>query len=92
MTRRLFHTIFAALLLLGAASPLDAQYFGRNKVQYEQFDFRVLETPHFRLHFYPEEEAPARDMARMAARWKSRKLAPGRRVAIAASWASYTSS
>ena len=50
----------------------DAQYFGRNKVQYEQFDFRVFETPHFRLHFYPEEEVASRDMARMAERWDTR--------------------
>ena len=51
---------------------VEAQYFGRNKVQYEQFDFRVFETPHFRLHFYPEEEVAARDMARMAERWETR--------------------
>jgi hypothetical protein len=66
----------SALLLATILSPLiapaSAQYFGRNKVQYEHFDFRVLETPHFRLHFYPEEEQPARDMGRMAERWDAR--------------------
>lgn len=73
MARRTFCCI-AALAVLSAplAAPLEAQYFGRNKVQYEQFDFRVLETPHFRLHFYPEAEGPARDMARMAERWNTR--------------------
>ncbi len=50
----------------------DAQYFGRNKVQHEQFDFRIFETQHFRLYFYPEEEVPARDMARMSERWNTR--------------------
>ena len=29
--------------------------FGRNKVQFDDFDFRVLETEHFDWHFYPEE-------------------------------------
>ena len=57
-----------------AGTPLEssAQYFGRNKVQYDDFDFRVFETQHFRLHFYPEEEPAARDMARMAERWETR--------------------
>src|SRR5687768_10011416 len=73
MTRRLLiSAAVAALATTATASPAAAQYFGRNKVQYEQFDFRVLETPHFRLHFYPEEEVPARDMARMAERWNTR--------------------
>src|SRR5215211_7592746 len=68
---------FCAAALMAAAiaflpSVSSAQYFGRNKVQYETFDFRVFETPHFRLHFYPEEEDASRDMARMAERWQTR--------------------
>jgi Tol biopolymer transport system component len=70
--RTFFRTAALAALSLATAAPVEAQYFGRNKVQYENFDFRVLETPHFRLHFYPEEEGPARDMARMAERWNTR--------------------
>ncbi|HEX6574859.1 MAG TPA: LpqB family beta-propeller domain-containing protein, partial [Gemmatimonadaceae bacterium] len=66
----------AVLIATGAMLflPVDAgaQYFGRNKVQYESFDFRIFETPHFRLYFYPEEEDAARDMARMAERWETR--------------------
>src|SRR5687768_344729 len=74
MTNRNRCTLFLSAAAIVAATPSSAaaQYFGRNKVQYEQFDFRVLETPHFQLHFYPEEEQPARDMARMAERWQSR--------------------
>ncbi|HEX8274753.1 MAG TPA: BamA/TamA family outer membrane protein [Longimicrobiaceae bacterium] len=61
-------------LLLGAAAahPAAAQYFGRNKVQYERFDFRVMKTEHFDVYFYPEEEVAARDAARMAERWYAR--------------------
>jgi Tol biopolymer transport system component len=68
----------AAVLALAAgavaldAAPATAQYFGRNKVQYESFDFRVLRTTHFDIYFYPEEELAARDAARMAERWYAR--------------------
>jgi hypothetical protein len=58
---------FAALV-----SPLQAQYFGRNKVQYESFDFRVLKTDHFDIYFYPPEEVAASHAARMAERWYAR--------------------
>src|SRR5690606_21320124 len=62
-------------LLAGAAlgpGPAEAQYFGRNKVKYRTFDFRILETPHFDIYYYPEEEAAVRDAARMAERWYTR--------------------
>ena len=59
----------AAACLLLAAPPVSAQYFGRNKVQYRQFDFQVLTTPHFHVYFYPEERRAAEEMARMAERW-----------------------
>jgi Tol biopolymer transport system component len=54
------------------ALPANAQYFGRNKVNYDQFDFRVLETEHFEIHYYPEAETAVRDAARMAERWYER--------------------
>jgi Tol biopolymer transport system component len=60
-----------AALLIGVV-PLEAQYFGRNKVQYDRFDFRVLETPHFEVHFYPEMAAAIEDVARMSERWYER--------------------
>ncbi len=63
-TRRL-----ALLLGVSFLSPLPAQaQFGKNKVQYQSFDFRVLETEHFDIYYYPEEEAAVHDAARMAER------------------------
>ncbi len=56
----------AALLALPAALP--AQYFGQNKVQYSHFNFKVLQTEHFDLYYYPTERAAAFDVARMAER------------------------
>src|SRR5213595_824636 len=54
-------------LLLGAR--LDAQqYFGMNQVQYKHFDWRVIETEHWQVHYYPEEREGAMDAARMAER------------------------
>lgn len=67
---------FAALAFSAAStSPADAQYFGRNKVRYENFDFRILETPHFDIFYYPAESVVTMDAARMAERWYARHAA-----------------
>jgi Tol biopolymer transport system component len=59
--------------VIGSASAAHAQgYFGQNKVQYKTFKFQVLETEHFDIYFYPEEEAAARMASRMAERWYAR--------------------
>src|ERR1051325_8102000 len=64
-------SIFAAAAL-AAATPASAQYFGQNKVQYRQLDFKVLHTQHFDIYFYPEEQAGTEIAARMAERWYAR--------------------
>ena len=58
--------------LITIPTPASAQYFGRNKVQYETFEFKVLKTPHFDIHFYPEEGEAVEDAARMGERWYER--------------------
>src|SRR5688572_106087 len=66
-------TVFVSLFaVLAVAQPADAQYFGRNKVRYNQFDFRVLQTEHFDIYYYADEEAATRHAARMAERWYAR--------------------
>jgi hypothetical protein len=62
----------ALAVLLTAPGLAAAQYFGRNKVQYEDFDFRVLGTPHFDIHYYTAERDAARKVGRMAERWYDR--------------------
>jgi hypothetical protein len=64
----------AALVTLACCLPRTAaaQYFGRNKVQYEQFDFRIMRTPHFDLYFYPAESLVTHDAGRLAERWYTR--------------------
>ena len=64
--------VLAAVFLIWSATSSSAQYFGRNKVQYERFDFKVLATEHFDIYYYPEEEAAVRLAARMAERWYAR--------------------
>ncbi len=54
------------------ASSVHAQYFGRNKVQYDKFDFKILKTQHFDVYFYPEMAESANLSARMAERWYAR--------------------
>ncbi|MBI2535942.1 MAG: PD40 domain-containing protein [Gemmatimonadetes bacterium] len=55
-----------------AAPPVQAQYFGRNKVQYEDFQFDILRTLHFDIYSYPEEREAAVMVGRMAERWYAR--------------------
>ncbi|MBK6900313.1 MAG: PD40 domain-containing protein [bacterium] len=59
-THRLPAAVLAALLLL-AAPPADAYYFGRNKVQTANVARRVLVTPHFEItHAADAEELAVR--------------------------------
>ncbi|MGH9349148.1 MAG: BamA/TamA family outer membrane protein [Vicinamibacterales bacterium] len=59
-------------VVFSMAGAVEAQYFGRNKVLYERFDFKVLATEHFDIYYYPEEEAAVQLAARMAERWYAR--------------------
>ncbi|HSJ26113.1 MAG TPA: hypothetical protein VK929_15655 [Longimicrobiales bacterium] len=61
----------AVLMVMGAA-PVSGQYFGRQKVQYETFDWQVLDTERFEVHYYPSMEAVTQDAGRMSERWYAR--------------------
>ncbi|UCC47593.1 MAG: PD40 domain-containing protein [Gemmatimonadota bacterium] len=72
---RLYAGVAVVAVLMGFgpwAGPAEAQYFGRNKVQYERFDFQVLKTEHFDIHYYPEAREAVEQTARMAERWYAR--------------------
>jgi hypothetical protein len=56
-----------AVAMLVLAGPAAAQ-FGQNKVQYRSFKWHVLETEHFRIHYYEQERPAALEAARMAER------------------------
>jgi Tol biopolymer transport system component len=61
-----------AVLALPGVVSAQGDYFGQNKVQYREFDFKVLKTEHFDIYYYPEEEEAVRLAARMAERWYGR--------------------
>lgn len=64
----------AALMVIVAVFSMpvtaQAQYeiFGRNKVQYDSFDWKIINTPHFTIHYYEGMEDNALDAARIAER------------------------
>jgi Tol biopolymer transport system component len=52
--------VSACMLACLAAAPATAQYsdyFGKNKVQYREFEWKVYHSPHFDVHYYEAEEA-----------------------------------
>jgi hypothetical protein len=68
-----FLVAVAAIAL--TADSAAAQYFGRNHVNYESFDFRIMHTSHFDLYFYPAESLAVAEAGRMAERWYVRHAA-----------------
>jgi Tol biopolymer transport system component len=66
MLRRIAPVLLACLV--STPGFLSAQYFGRNKVQYTRFDFKVIQTEHFDVYYYDRERTAALDAARMAER------------------------
>ena len=71
---RLAAVVAVFLVALSAhPAPIEAQgYFGRNKVQYESFKWRILKTEHFDNFFYPAESLLVHDAGRQAERWYTR--------------------
>lgn len=67
---RIFRYVLACVLLAGYPIVVSAQqdYFGQNKVQYRNFRWQIMTTPHFEIYYYDGEEETARDAARMAER------------------------
>lgn len=55
--------IFLSLTLLFFSETVSAQYYGRNKVQYTDFNWQVLKTAHFDIYYYSEME----DLAQIGA-------------------------
>jgi hypothetical protein len=65
--------LFVALVLTAAGVlPASGQYFGRQKVQYERFDWWTRQAPHFLVHYYTEADEVTKDASRLAERWYTR--------------------
>ena len=66
-------SLVLVVLAVGAlATGLNAQYYGRNKVQYQKFNFKIMKTRHFDIYFYLEDEQTVKLAGLMAERWYAR--------------------
>ena len=72
MGRSLLAFGIAAGILCSCAAGASAQYFGRNKVQYDRAEVRVLATEHFDLYYPREDVSAALTAGRLAERWYNR--------------------
>ena len=72
MGRQLLAFGIAAAILCSCPAGASAQYFGRNKVQYDRAEIRVLATEHFDLYYPREDLSAALTAGRLAERWYAR--------------------
>jgi Tol biopolymer transport system component len=59
--------LLAVVLIFSSAA--NAQYFGRNKVNYRNFDFRVLQSPHFDIYHYLQSGERRNQFAQRTEQW-----------------------
>lgn len=64
----MFFTLLSAMVL-SAALPASAQYFGQNKVRYKNLKFKVYQTPHYELYHYLHNDSLAFNFAKEAEIW-----------------------
>lgn len=62
-------TFILAVIFLGHSLPSAAQYFGKNKARYRNFDFKVKETPHFDIYYYLKNQEMINHVAQMTEQW-----------------------
>jgi len=58
--------------LFTASAAFPQNYFGRNKIQYQDFDFNILKTENFNIYYYKEEKEPTINASIMLERWRNR--------------------
>ncbi len=71
-TRRIVFALALAFLVGSVASEAQyfaeyqANYFGKNKIAYEYFDWHIYHSPHFDVYYYPGEEKSLEKIVSMA--------------------------
>jgi Tol biopolymer transport system component len=62
--------LLAGALVLSVPAALEAQYgsqgFGKNKIQYRDFNWKIYRSPHFNVHYYDAEEPQLQKLVSMA--------------------------
>jgi len=61
--------ILVLLCTITMAENTFGQYFGRNKPRYRTFDFKVVETPHFKIHHYLKNEEMVKYLTDVSEQW-----------------------
>lgn len=61
--------LLAVLLLCLSGTTAQAQYFGKNKAVYENFDFDVTRSDHFEVYTYTKNEKVKDDLVKYAEIW-----------------------
>ncbi len=64
--------IAVVLVIVASVASSQAQSFGRNRVRYENFDFQILQTPHFDIYYDSSERDAVVQAGRLAERWYDR--------------------
>lgn len=66
MKKRIFNLILCSLFCLFIAQLSLAQQFGKNKVRYKEFDWKIFQTEHFEIYHNPESTDLAKISSEMA--------------------------
>ncbi|WP_432710643.1 peptidase MA family metallohydrolase [Pedobacter sp.] len=67
---KIFQRLITLLLLLTSTSlAVHAQYFGQNRVRYKNEKFKVMQTPHFDLYYYIQNDSLVNRFAKDAETW-----------------------
>lgn len=64
-----YHFLFTFIFLWVTIFSVQAQYFGQNKPRYESFDFEVLQSPHFDVYHYLQNDDLSKELAKQSERW-----------------------
>ncbi len=67
--------IAAVFFFLFNQLSVSAQYFGKNKVKYKKFKFKVIESKSFELYHYLKRDSLAKEIVKNAEQWRLRHSA-----------------
>lgn len=71
----LLRMVLLAIMLLFCVGRASSQYFGQNKPRYKNYNYKVLQSPHFELYHYLEQDSTAHSLVRLHELWYQRHQA-----------------
>ena len=69
MNQRFKFFCIIALAFISSGLFAQSQYFGQNKPRYKEFDFKVLQSPHYELYHYFQDKDRANDIMINSEHW-----------------------